>query len=419
MGYNYSLGLGNYFNFIPASYGILNAIHGSYSDLLAIDLDSMVLSGYNTASYYNQLNNLQNISMSLFSQMANIAAGYPSLSSTAGSTSTGSSSSTSSSEGKKTGEDDEKDEYNLKVEFIEDFLAFKNIKSIKKELSEIKKGEMTYEEAIKKLDRLLTNISTNYSADLEAFANKRAKARYESSDSKQNGTGHDLAIKAKGAIRQWTNTNMNSQDFESMEQLLDELNNDNILDFIASYSRGSGETIISNIQEKARNIQGVFEYSRLYFDGEKLFRWAGGAVSRNKDIWAKFDNYLNTMLSTVCGALIDKAESYSEYLSTDAIDHLDDLKSAVANFRTLVINPSLSKKFMAVYNDIKNLDAEVVNQQVEDEILNVIPRASINVTGAKTGVKHQAKGACADRSRTTTDAEAPIDPVQSNPRHGI
>ena len=393
MGYDYSLSTGSYFNFIPASYGILNAIHGTSADLAAIDLDCMVLDGYNTAAYYNNLNNINNDLSAKFATISKLAAGG--FNGTSGAS--GASGSTSSS-GNKTGDDDERGEYNKKVQFIEDFLAFRNNKEIKKALSEIKKGDMTYEEAIEKLDELLASLDE---ADLEAFANKRAKARCKSS---QDGSGYGIATEAKAQLMQWDNENMDSAKMQLMQTLVNGLNNENILDFIDGYGNGGGINIIQTIQEKTKlgaRERRILSRPYVKFDGVRVIKRNGNIKKYNLEKYNQFNNYVTDILATVCNALVKKAEQNSDYLSEEAKQHLANLRTQMSG-SDLANNSSLASAFSAVYNDIRYIDADIVNKDVKEEFESIVPGRSISVTGAKSINNRPAQ-------------RTPVDPVHAEP----
>ncbi|MBQ6516952.1 hypothetical protein IJI31_07220 [bacterium] len=387
MGYNYSLGTGSYFNFIPASYGIMNAIHGTSADLAAIDLDKMVLTAYNTASYYNNLNNIQNLSMSLFSQLGNIAAGIPAASATAASPLISASSSTSSAEGKKTGDDVEKSEYDSKFGFIEKLIKEKKLSGYSKTLADIKKGEMTYAEAIKKLDDILRDIHANHRAELEDYANDLAKKKYTNT---QNGSAMGTATEAFNEIDSWFRRDMKSGDLDDLSTKLSTLNESNIIDFIREFNSISGNDIISKIQERLPKDK------QIKVDGERVQRRNGktfGTFWRcqaSEDRIAtrvdQFENKIDRIIKSVTSVLITKAETYTEYMTAEQIEHLNTLKE-MSSGKVLRKKLDLGSALMAVYNDIKDMDAQVANQQAKKEVEGYLPSGcTINVTGAKTTI---------------------------------
>ena len=363
---NIALNTNSYFNFIPASYGILNAINGTTSDLLAIDLDNMVLGAYNAFSYYNNLLNIQNTSANLFANMNNIQNPFANGINT---TNPFAPNGNVSFNGK-TGTSEEKEEYDDKIKFLNRFLEFKNMKEVKKALEEIKSGKMSYKEANEKIDEIIADLYNNHKDYIEKYANKIAKDKFKS---RKDVRVKEMAQKL-GDMLEKVDKNATSSDIELMRQITDDedLGKDNILQFVSEYNKSSSGTIIKDIQAKADGIKN--------YDGKSLW-WNG-------DKEKQLANDIDKVIRNISNALLEKAEQYEDDLSDDAKAKVKALKDTLKTSECLYKDASLATKFNDVYGALRFIEANEDNEAAKDEIDKYLPdEAKINVTGAKDKVK--------------------------------
>ena len=352
MGINYSVGSGNYLNFVPASYGIMNAIHGTSNDLLAIDLDSMVLSGYNTVSYYNHLNNINNTTMSIFSHLQNMTASLQGVQPGYG---------PGAQSGLRGGTDKQRKEYQEKISFLDGFFEYyKNsseLKALKKRYKEIKEFSGSYGEALEQINEIMSEISSSFSSKLKTFADKRAEQEFNN-ECKQ---AKDIATTIKNVIDP-ASTKIEDGDIELMQQAINEISPDNVLQICHEFNKQNSDSLIKTIQIRFAKAE---TYNGLKLDNKAKEKLANSADS---------------LIRSLCNTLISKADEYD--LDATAKSSLDKLNSDMQK-QNLANDADIAADFDSLYSALMTLHAKNIDAGVQDDIDDLFDDADITVNGAE------------------------------------
>ena len=281
--YGISAQLGNGVVFKPASYGFLSALNGGSNELMAINLDNMVLDSYNIFSYYRGMSLLNNGSASIFAQIDNInsalaaapkfnlAGGY-----TAGSVTnpgTVKQQKVSDSNGKK-GTKEEKEEYQKLEEMIEQILkkcTFTGTSDLRKSFKEIKNGSLSYADAIKKLKEIAKTIKENAPDKIQEYANDLAKDEYKKSGSEAKNIANNLKTKINKLKLEYHNppygimdnpagnefTGVYDSCLTDLVQEIDKIDKNNVVEITNQFNIGSSCNIIRAIQNAViANVNG-------------------------------------------------------------------------------------------------------------------------------------------------------------------